>query len=86
MSSSDKIMFLKREDEVSRHLSWAMKGSLPATECFVKFSFATSPKVGYLLLRKRTIFSPATGVRWRGLEGKQDGTGSWSRRLRGFVI
>lgn len=81
-----QIMFSKREDEISRHLSGAMEGSLPATECFMKFSFAISPEVGLLLGRKRPDFSPAAGVCSRGLEGKEDGTGSRSRQLRGFVI
>ena len=79
MSPGIQTMLLKRENEVSRHLSWAMEGSLPATECFIKMCFAISPEVGYLLRRKRTDFASAAGVCWRGLESKQDRTGSRSR-------
>ena len=86
MGSGVEIMFLKRENEISRHLSWAMEGSLPATECLVKFSLAITPEVGLLLIRECTNFSPATSVCGRGLESDEDRTRSWSRRLRGFVI
>ena len=86
MSSCVEIVLLKRENEVSRHLSWAMEGGLPATQRLVKFSSATSPEVGLLLMRKRTNFSPAAGVSGRGLESNEDRARSLSRRLRGFVI
>ena len=86
MSPGVQIMLLKRENEVGRHLSWAMEGSLSTAESFVKFCFAFSSEVVFLLTRKGSNFSPATGVCWRSLEGKEDGTRRWSRRLRGFVI
>ena len=74
MSPGTKVMLLKRENEVSRQLSWAMEGSLSTAERFVKLCFALGPQMGFLLIRKRSNFPPATGVCWRGLEGKEDGT------------
>ena len=79
MGSSVEIVFLEREYEVSRHLSWAMKGGLPATESLVKLSSTTSSEVGLLQMRKRTNFSPAASVCGRGLESKKEWIRRWSR-------